>query len=1281
MKTCRVFFSKLLIVAMLVSLLAPVGALATENEAVLSDDSVELSEALPTESEETVLVASAAEDVSEAIAAESEAVSGLDEINEEPAEPEISAGESLSDSEPVGEAPVEEAEVEFESADEPTVLEGASEPEEDGDDNVILPEETVQLNDGVTYTLQCDLGTSWKKPYLFVLQAECETADDTVQVKIYSDGCVVEDDYGYFSLYCNSASDAYVCQYEYLRYDEIPVGVSLGGNAKAQLTVYDISSLPVSELTAGTSVSVSEIGLFSLPDANAFEYSLTVGESCYAQVVDKSYYSEIFSPGRSVNTPCANWKLSMNDSDCTYFLLILPLTENGVNISLQAKEIPVYNLGEVSVAANSSAFVAISEPDFYTITAGADCRGTIYYNTHCQDWLWGEEQITVYTGQNFKIVNESDTASNFVVSKATATPITEKTDLQSGVLYSFSIEQDGTYVFLSDNNSLYASLYKDGEAVDYISDSIALSLTSGTYEFVSENPGVTGFYFKTLSDVATEIELNKCESLSSGEDYNSVTGYYKVTITADGWYALECEADDFSGVQQVISEKQGLLSEYGGDGRALYYLNEGDVLNLVVYSRYNWMTETPGTVTFSVAGPIASGTELTVDQAADAKSGIPSNRYSFTISEEGNYGFSVEGKYDARNSCFSIFDDERNLLYEDLPLETALPLTVGTYSVLLSLSSDSDELSVTLKKPEKAVIRSGEMETVSWEQYNTGELKFYLKDGYEAGEIENRLEFASVGLQSTYSYVETNSDFWGGFITEVTIPEGVTVLGSGAFYGLSSLKEVELPSTLTSIGSLTFAGSGVEKVKLPEQINSIGCYAFADCESLTDISLPEGLTSIEYSTFANCESLCPVNIPEGVVRIEYSAFAGCTSLSEVALPDSVTELQYGSFYGCDSLKTFTVPANVLVMDSALQGSGVENVYVYTDTAEFSGAAFGGMLTDNYTQSGVTTSVVYQEGITVYGHLNSTAQAYCQSMGYTFALLVETKEAEIATVNTSEAGSAGVAAESTETAQSVAEAATTGLLALLADSESGSEEEESQSQPLTETEVEINDNVVAVTNAEALQKMAENEGTLQTAVVVNIVDDETEQTETAAVEQQTVQEAVNELNEDESANVEVVQTLDISVNLVASYKENEDTKTETVAQVKQSSEAMTFSVVLSNEQVEALKGKEIYVMRVHDGEVTMIPATLDGNVLSFASDRFSTYSIVTSAKKLISETKMDMDGDGKLNVQDVIHLVRYILGVSKNLFSSGDTNGDNMAIGLADVIHLLRAVMNSTVDAA
>ena len=145
----------------------------------------------------------------------------------------------------------------------------------------------------------------------------------------------------------------------------------------------------------------------------------------------------------------------------------------------------------------------------------------------------------------------------------------------------------------------------------------------------------------------------------------------------------------------------------------------------------------------------------------------------------------------------------------------------------------------------------------------------------------------------------------------VTIPEGVTSIGYGAFDGCSGLTSVTIPASVTSIGNSTFSGcSSLTSVTIPDGVTSIGDRTFYNCSSLTSVTIPTSVTSIGDRTFDGCSSLTSVNIPDGVTSIGDSAFYNCSSLTSVTIPEGVTSIGDHAFYWCSSLTSVTIPEGV-----------------------------------------------------------------------------------------------------------------------------------------------------------------------------------------------------------------------------------------------------------------------------------------------------------------------------------------------------------------------------------
>ncbi len=85
-----------------------------------------------------------------------------------------------------------------------------------------------------------------------------------------------------------------------------------------------------------------------------------------------------------------------------------------------------------------------------------------------------------------------------------------------------------------------------------------------------------------------------------------------------------------------------------------------------------------------------------------------------------------------------------------------------------------------------------------------------------------------------------------GIKGSIHIPEGVTEIGSEAFYYCSSLTSIEIPSSVTSIGSRAFFYcSSLKSIEIPSSVTEIGNVAFVGCENL-DIVIDNSKENVKF---------------------------------------------------------------------------------------------------------------------------------------------------------------------------------------------------------------------------------------------------------------------------------------------------------------------------------------------------------------------------------------------------------------------------------------------------
>lgn len=133
-------------------------------------------------------------------------------------------------------------------------------------------------------------------------------------------------------------------------------------------------------------------------------------------------------------------------------------------------------------------------------------------------------------------------------------------------------------------------------------------------------------------------------------------------------------------------------------------------------------------------------------------------------------------------------------------------------------------------------------------------------------------------------FTGTNNLAANGFmksISKVNIPYGTDKIGDYAFYSCSSIKNITIPDSVTSIGYQAFLASGIINVTIPNSVTSIGEQAFYSCSSLESITIPDSVTSISGLAFYSCSSLESITIPDSVTSIGNSALDNCKMLAHI----------------------------------------------------------------------------------------------------------------------------------------------------------------------------------------------------------------------------------------------------------------------------------------------------------------------------------------------------------------------------------------------------------------
>ncbi len=184
-----------------------------------------------------------------------------------------------------------------------------------------------------------------------------------------------------------------------------------------------------------------------------------------------------------------------------------------------------------------------------------------------------------------------------------------------------------------------------------------------------------------------------------------------------------------------------------------------------------------------------------------------------------------------------------------------------------------------------------------------------------------RRSLREVNLPSSISYISDNAFTWSDSLQSIRIPASVIRLGKYVFVGCRQLNHIEVDANNPVFDSRDHCNaiistadnkllSACNNSRIPSSVTSIGDGAFYFCESLESIQIPSSVTSIGNEAFSNCESLESIQIPSSVTSIGNGAFSSCYALESIQIPSSVTSIGDKAFSWCKSLKSIQIPSSV-----------------------------------------------------------------------------------------------------------------------------------------------------------------------------------------------------------------------------------------------------------------------------------------------------------------------------------------------------------------------------------
>ena len=189
----------------------------------------------------------------------------------------------------------------------------------------------------------------------------------------------------------------------------------------------------------------------------------------------------------------------------------------------------------------------------------------------------------------------------------------------------------------------------------------------------------------------------------------------------------------------------------------------------------------------------------------------------------------------------------------------------------------------------------------------------FCPDGYTGNSA-----LGKVDLLDTTEKIDASAFYWCSEITEITVPQGVTVFEETVFDSCKNLSKINLPESLTEILKPFVVGcKNLKSITIPKGVTKIENGVFSLAKSLEKIDVESenekyaSANGILYNKAKNIIFACPVaksgsfTVNEGVKLIVADAFAN-TKITKLVIPESLTQIERHGLRDTNKLKEITV---------------------------------------------------------------------------------------------------------------------------------------------------------------------------------------------------------------------------------------------------------------------------------------------------------------------------------------------------------------------------------------
>ena len=190
-------------------------------------------------------------------------------------------------------------------------------------------------------------------------------------------------------------------------------------------------------------------------------------------------------------------------------------------------------------------------------------------------------------------------------------------------------------------------------------------------------------------------------------------------------------------------------------------------------------------------------------------------------------------------------------------------------------------------------------------------------------------------------------------LAEVTISEGITTVGEGAFWKCKNIQIINVPDSVMLLDYGAFGGTRAayqfsHKVEFTSEwaMRHVSPYGWAESplgSGITGAFIFSGSYSKVPEYFLAETNIISLIIEEGVTEIEENACVSCDLLQELTISNTMTKIGVYAFSNCCSLTKVVLPKSITCIEDNAFGQcrGLLEVTIESENLEIKERAFGG----------------------------------------------------------------------------------------------------------------------------------------------------------------------------------------------------------------------------------------------------------------------------------------------------------------------------------------------------